>query len=97
MQRREDPAVRAKVGVAHVRAFERAMEAERDATKIFRPGHMDAAPNGPRYFALQGEGENFEASGSRLKCVLVMKFCARYFVSSTIVVTVNHSLPSVSE
>src|SRR5207249_5238451 len=47
--------------------------------------------------ALQGLGENFDASGSFLKCVLVMKFCARYFESSTMVVTVNHSLPSVSE
>ncbi len=49
------------------------------------------------YLALQGVGNHFDASGSLLKCVLVMKFCPRYFASSTIVVTVNHSLPSVSE
>jgi hypothetical protein len=36
---RENTAVRAEIGVAHVRAFEDAVEREREATEVFRRGH----------------------------------------------------------
>ena len=42
----------------------------------------------------QGVGRHFEASASRLKEELVTNGSARYFGSSTTVVTVNHSKPA---
>ena len=72
-------------------------------TDVRRSGRLVVAEAAPvlltrrAYFAgrevSQGVGFHLEPSGSRLKCELVMKGWFRYLGSSTMVVTVNHSVP----